>query len=372
MRDDPQVEPDVLVRTALQLLPVPDHGPDFWVDLERRLAGEASPAEGPTTAVRAAAAAEAVTAAPALLPPQPAGSRSVLPPELRRRSNAVLAVAAVAAAVLVVVAGSALLRQRSGGDARTTELAGTTPTTPVPTDSARRALGTTLPEVSADVGDESTAMVMRWVGALGAGDADAAWASLGPASRDHLGGRAGLDDLMSELGEGYGAWAAATPEEVLVTPVGAAADAQVVVVTLLGDVEHDGRVERRSDAFVVLLVASAGDHHLEPFDTAGTIELVDPEVPASDGAAPRLEGDELVIVVPDGVEAPVIRLDDGEPLVCGASPGTELTALEGSTGQRCAVSPAGGIEPGEHHLTVAVMALDASGVSAEAVRFRAA
>src|SRR5690606_16691677 len=41
--DHDPIEPDVLVQTALRLLPVPDHEPDFWTRLEEALDAEAVP-----------------------------------------------------------------------------------------------------------------------------------------------------------------------------------------------------------------------------------------------------------------------------------------------------------------------------------------
>jgi hypothetical protein len=98
-----------------------------------------------------------------------------------------------------------------------------------------------------------------------------------------------------------------------------------------------------------------------------------PELAPDGGDRPVVEvDDELVVVVPRGVEAPVIRLDDGDTLVCGQAEGTELTELEESPGQRCSYKPDGGIEPGERVLTVAFLSSDGTGISAESVLFEAA
>ena len=48
---DPEVDPDAIVRTALQLLPIPPHDDDFWTRLEATLDAEpphVSPVEPPT------------------------------------------------------------------------------------------------------------------------------------------------------------------------------------------------------------------------------------------------------------------------------------------------------------------------------------
>ena len=45
---------------------------------------------------------------------------------------------------------------------------------------------------------------------------------------------------MTDLAEGYGAWSAAEPDDVLVTPVAADDDGTIAVVTLIGTVEQEG------------------------------------------------------------------------------------------------------------------------------------
>jgi hypothetical protein len=95
-------------------------------------------------------------------------------------------------------------------------------------------------------------------------------------------------------------------------------------------------------------------------------------VPA-DGTPSVVDGDdELVVVIPRGVEAPIIRLDDGEALVCGEAEGTELEVLSEVPGQRCSYRPEGGIDPGHRVLTVAFASADGDEVSAESVLFTAA
>lgn len=138
---DDRIEPDLIVRTALALLPVPEHEPGFWAGLDALLAVEPAPhaaepalAVGPPlTAPRPIAASAASGAAPGVVAslaqvdaerpaigdrrqaPLPARQLGVLPPALRRRSNAALLFVALAAAVLILVAGLTLVRQRSAG-----------------------------------------------------------------------------------------------------------------------------------------------------------------------------------------------------------------------------------------------------------------
>ena len=80
---------------------------------------------------------------------------------------------------------------------------------------------------------------------------------------------------MTDLAEGYGAWSAAEPDDVLVTPVAADDDGTIAVVTLVGTVEQEGTTQARADAFPVRIVD--GDVVLEPFASAGDLEVVIPE-----------------------------------------------------------------------------------------------
>jgi len=128
---------DTLVETALRRLPVPEHAPGFWEDLDaalaaepRRQTDEPSLAVGPGRATtRGTARSATVAPRPQRLvaaPTQPAAvaagradrddpTRRLVPPSLRRRSNVVLLVLLVAAISLVVICGVALVRHRSVG-----------------------------------------------------------------------------------------------------------------------------------------------------------------------------------------------------------------------------------------------------------------
>lgn len=363
--DHPDVRPDQFLRTALQLLPVPDHGTDFWSELDALLAAEPAPADRPlkrdtrrTLVADPATAPAPRAAAPgrglALVPDH---SMALVPPALRRTSNVVLSAVAVAAAVVVVVAGTTLVRQRSSDSTDTTE--------------AAVASTTSLVAVTGADAEAPTEAVLAWVAALGDGDMTTAWDALGPGSQAHFGSETAFAAEEGAMVQSYGAWSATTPDDVLVTPVVAGADGQVVVVTLVGTVSQEGTEQRRADAFPVRIVD--GEARVEPFAFAGELEIVVPEPVPAGGTRPVVQADgELIVVVPRGVEAPTIRLDDGDPLVCGAAEGTELTEADDAPGQRCSYQPEGGIPAGARVLTVAFVAPDGSGVAAEAVLFEAA
>ncbi len=365
------VEPDVVVRTALQLLPVPSHDDAFWERLEASLDAEVhlplpmEPRHGLHRPEPAAA-----DAGP-LVELHRDTALAVVPPAFRRVSNAVLVAVAAAAVVVVGMAGGALLEERRAD-------------TEVSSDegSAGKALETlmrdaqgddaTVTTLSAARERSSSDAVLAWVSALGDGDADAAWAALGDSSQAHFSSRAEFEGMMTDLAEGYGAWSAAEPDEVLVTPVVSTDQGTIAVVTLMGTVEQEGTSQRRVDAFPVRLVR--GDVLLEPFASAGDLEVVVPELAAVDGPDPEPVGleEELVFVLPTSADAPVLRVDGGDTVVCGEAPGTDLHDLEGASGQRCSYLPEGGFGPGDHVVTVAFADGDAGAITARSLRFAAA
>lgn len=360
MTDEP-VEPDAVVSTALRLLPVPDHGPEFWSLLAADL--DAEPALG--SADRPVPMRRRPQRAPVPLVELATAGPGTGPGGGRRRSNVVLSAIAVAAAVAVVVAGASLVRSRSGDDPAP-EVA----EAPEETTTSGAAASTSGALVAPD-DDPAVAAVVAWVDALGHGDVDTAWSALGPASQAHWGSKSAFTAERSGLAEGYGAWSAAHPDEILVTPLASSGDGDLVVVTLVGTLAQEGSEQARADAFPVRIVD--GEARVELYAFAGELEVVVPE-PVPDGGSrpPVAAGDELVVVVPSDAGAPVIRLDDGEVLVCGEAPGTRLTPLEGSSGRRCGYTPKGGIAKGSRVLTVAFWSADGALVSAESVRFTAA
>lgn len=367
MTDQHDIAPDPFVQTALQLLPVPDHRPEFWAELDRRLDAEPdapsrmTPRDGRRLLVAASAGAE-------LKPPRhqvPDTSLALLPAALRRRSNGLLAAVAVAAAAMVVVAGTSLVRQRAGEDVDTVERASAEDA------GDEQRSSTSVATLTGAAAAAPTEAVLAWVAAVASRDTGTAWDALGPASKAHFGSEGAFEAASSDLVEGYGAWSGVSPEDVLVTPLPARDGGELVVVTLVGSVSQEGTMQHRAAAFPVRMVD--GTPRVEPFAFAGELEIVVPAPPGADGDAPRVQaGDDLVVVVPRGVEAPTIRLDDGDPLVCGDAEGTELTELEDAPGQRCSYHPKGGIRAGTRVLTVAFVAPDGAGVAAESVLFEAA
>jgi hypothetical protein len=367
---EPAVELDPVVRTALKLLPIPDHDDDFWLRLEAALDAEAPHVPAPLERVRrvpVSDAAWAIDDAP-VRALELDSALAIVPPAFRRRSNALLAMVAAAAIVVVAVAGNTLRDDRQGTAVREPE-ADAALETLVRNAQADSGTVTTLSSARADASSEA---VLAWVDDVGAGDVDAAWDAMGEVSQAHFDSQAEFEDLMTDLAEGYGAWSAAEPDDVLVTPVAAGDDGTVAVVTLLGTVEHEGTSQVRADAFPVRIVD--GDIVLEPFASAGDMEVVIPEPTSDDGLSWESigTGEELVFVLPASVEAPVLQLDSGDTVVCGEAEGTEWSDLDQSDGQRCAYLPEGGFEVGRHTVTIAFLGTGGDSITAESIPFVAA
>ena len=91
---DAEVTPDAVVRTALQLLPIPAHPDDFWTRLDAALDAE-PPLEMPVLPVRRVQVGEAARR-PGLrgalgLELERDSALALVPPALRRTSNGLLA-----------------------------------------------------------------------------------------------------------------------------------------------------------------------------------------------------------------------------------------------------------------------------------------
>jgi hypothetical protein len=360
------VEPDPFTQTALRRLPIPAHSPTFWNELERALDGaaEASPV---SVLERSDRTDERPT--PDGPTPMEDESLALVPPALRRRSNALLIAVAAAAVVMVVFAGTSLVNEQSDDGGVDLADAGTDPELDQLVEDAQPAAATPV-TLSSSHADASSDAVAAWVDALHEGDARAAWSAMGPASQDHFGSAEAFEAQLAAMDDDLGGWSEVEPDDVLVTPVLSTDDGTVAVVTLVGTTTVAGESAPRATAFPVRIVD--GEVVLEPFAVAGELELVVPEPMSADGERSPVEpGEELVVVVPQGVEAPVLRLDGADPVVCGAAEGSELSAIDGMTVQRCSYLPPAGIAPGEHTLTVAFAGADGTSISADALLFQA-
>jgi hypothetical protein len=363
------VEPDQFTQTALRRLPIPAHSPTFWDELERAL-DDASEASTISVFERPDRTDQVPIPAPGAPTTTVDDTLALVPPALRRRSNALLVAVAAAAVVMVVFAGTSLVSEQSDDDNADLADAGDAAELDRLVEDAQPAAATPV-TLSSTHADASSDAVSAWVDALHAGDADAAWAAMGPASQDHFGTEAAFQAELTAMDEDLGAWSEVEPDDVLVTPVLATDGGTVAVVTLVGTTTVAGESEHRAEAFPVRIVD--GEVVLEPFAVAGELELVVPAAVSASGEQPPVEaGEELVVVVPQGVEAPVLRLDGTDPVVCGVADGTELRAMDDMPVQRCSYLPPAGMTPGEHTLTVAFTGADGTSISADALLFQAA
>jgi hypothetical protein len=320
---------DPVVQAALQLLPVPDHGDTFWADLADRLDAadgvQRRPA-APAVSVFALASAEPVvdpTPVPSPRPKhEPRPVLATIPPAMRRRSNAVLAAVAVAALLVAGVAGAALVRADEGGSSDAVAEGGQAPQPDDPVTTSKAAgvpTGLTKDDVTASKAAATTY------------------------AADHA-GSGGQD------------WT-----QVLVTPVASGKTESLAVVTLIG--------AAGTETYAVRLTDDGAE--VVPEDTAGSIELVTPG-PVDDGTLATVDrGDDLVVVLPAGASAPVLRIDDGTPVICGEADGTHFAAMDDVDRARCAWSPTS-LAPGAHTLTVAFTDTDGAAISADSVAFQAA
>ncbi len=233
-RDD--LDRDDLVARVIADAPAPEHGPQFWSELEGRLAGMT------VTALR------------------PAG------PPRRRRTARLLATAATLAAAVAAVAIGVAARP---DDQRVTVAPATT-SPPAPATTATTA--TTAPPQNPP---GASAAVLRFLDALGNGDRRTAANLLGPRSEAYLTATTGsVDEFLQVAAEGYGSWVGSTDRTTRVIDVRPGD----VVVVVSGAVRVEGNVERRNDAFPARYAESAGAWFVEgwAFDpaTGGRIEVL--------------------------------------------------------------------------------------------------
>lgn len=182
--------------------------------------------------------------------------------------------------------------------------------------------------------------VRAFVTAVGSGDLDAAYALLSERSRQAVGGREGLEDLRSELGEGFGAYGSApdlvTDPVTVASPVASGGREWLVVVQLSGTVAQEG-----PPAFAATAVAAsvvAGEARLELFQRVaeGQAVIFDPPSGTAIPARPT-----LTVRYPTGAVDAVSLVLDGAPVAS-----TRTGAALGSTSEEH--TPPAPLTPGRH------------------------
>ena len=211
------------------------------LDAEPPLETPVEPAQPVLAADQAEDPATSASASVPVLELQPDQSLAIVPPAFRRTSNAVLVAVAAAAVVVVGIAGSTLLEEREG----TTTSSGPDPSAALET--LMSDAQSTLPPSPPSRSPTRTRPRTRcWRGSTTSATATptAAWAAMGDAQA-HFGSQSEFESLMTDLAEGYGAWSAADPADVQVTPVSTDDEGTTAVVTLIGTVHlrpcRDGR-----------------------------------------------------------------------------------------------------------------------------------
>jgi hypothetical protein len=405
------VPDDPLVRTMLRKLPVPDHRPGFWEDLQVSLAGGEHAPAAPTEAAPGARPHALVPEPPVALriaglpeDPEALADVEVAPSADRRRgrprpSSVVMALAAAAAAVVVGVAATTLLRGEGRGD--DVDTAASTAEEPADADADAAITAPPLPgdvtgttamaahgTGTGTVGDEVTDMAYMaapvsareaaasFVVAVHEGDADAAWGLLGPASQAFWESRSRFASALSELAEGrYGAFREARGLTVSSLVLVSSGSGEAGVVVLDGIVDLEGHERRRTLDLPYRYRADAGTWVLEPWGANGAwtseeIGFHAPETAAGDDGSggsddgdpdagwPTLAADGTVeVTLPRWVETATLAID-----------GVELAAVAPSPRGVVAVTPSAPFAPGLHRLTVAGIGPD--GIAAATVLFR--
>lgn len=346
---------DEVVARALSELPVPDHGPTFWAELDRALAAPEQSSPTPSDDAR---------------PPRldtgelPAVTSLAQERPRRRRKAPVIAVAA-AAAVLVVAVSLVTL---SGGDDDGDELAdeSTSPTTlaevPSPDEAepelATETTATTEPTESPAGGATPEATAVLWVDSLSSGDYDTAAALLGPRSLSYLEG-INVDpvDFIEGSASEYVSWADAPDVQVRTEVIGQQSllgpSSQLAVVTLAATEPVDGESSVRQAAIPLVDDGDGWRVEYRAFNPAEGNPNVVFTVPAL-GSSDLLEmapDDDVNVFVP-AMGMVYFGIDGGEM-------STRATTLVGREPEPFALhNPPGDLSPGPHQLLVVAVGED--------------
>lgn len=250
---------DPIVARALRRLEVPEHAPDFWDRLERRLATDPD------------ATAEADAGGDGRVDGDEASLVVALHPRPRPGPSHRGRFLAVAAALLVMMAAAALVLSNRN------HRVDVGPAGPAST------LNSEVPPDAPSSPSESATVVLEFLDALANGDIRGAAARIGPSSETYLEAIAGSTErFLQQAGEDDGPWTgpiwAITSDRTTTTVELRPGEAVVVVSGTFSAME--GVAERRHGAFPVRYMESAGAWVVEPwaFDptTGGRIELRSP------------------------------------------------------------------------------------------------
>lgn len=359
--------PDPVVARALREVPVPEHRLTFWADLDAAIRAEAEaavPPPGPGPSAEGGGAGDD--------PARPRTSEVPVlrhaPPEPSLARRAAPWLAAVAGLVVVGAAAGFVLSSGDDGDGGN-DLAGATTTTAevasVETTAAPTPETTAAPTTTTGVADptpDDPADVARlFIDSLGSGDTETALAQLGPRSLAYIESLGG-DPLgfVTEMQEGYGAWADAPDLALSSASAGVVAPltSELAIVTVQGTHPGEGEAADRVDAFplvregdrwVVELVAFADgrDNRLRftvpASDQTGqlgsmrTTDEINVFVPARGTVLYQVDGGEVQSDQTADIPAGIFSIHDPRPI----SPGEHVLVVV-AVGDDGTIVPFGG------------------------------
>ncbi len=236
----------------------------------------------------------------------------------------------------------------------TTTEAETTTTTEETTTTTTEATTTSTGRVV--VATSAREAALQWINSISTGDVDTAWALVAPSSQDALGGFAAFEGIFTELSEGFGAWATASPRTVYANEVRLVGVADLWVVTFEGQVTQEGNTVD-SAAAIPVSGSGSGPYLVRPFERGDLVEFVAP--PFSDPPAVFPADGTFEVIVPDGSTVQLF-VDDTVRL----DPAMEAS---GGGSARATAAPESPLGTGRHALTV--LYVNQGDVHAEAVAF---
>jgi hypothetical protein len=356
-------ERDRVVARALRRLATPEHGPEFWAELDARLAG----VNEPTRATVPDAVVTAVDDAPVIeLRPAEGRERST-----RRKTLRWTRIGPVAAAAAIIAVFAGVLGTRDGGDDtnRRIVLAAPPETTVAPAaPDSSAATSQPAPQGSAgvDTNDVAQRAAVGFIDALSTGDMKTAWDMLGPASRDTWQSYNAFNAARSGFSEGLGTWASATNRTVSTTTVlvDDKTGDSLHVVTFTGERRPEGMPTSDPYAMVVR-VKAAGGVEAEPFTPHDTIGLRFVSPPKGDTPARVAANATISVELPAGYRS-IAFVVDGDAVSEGLGRG------DAQNGSRASYSaPSGGWAKGRQ--VVSAFAIYGDGTpAATAVMFEVA
>lgn len=240
---------DPVVADALRRIDVPDHGPDFWHDLEARLATTA-PSGGPDTLGRTTGpdGGDTDDEGPDLVDLRDARAR-----HLGRRTGLRWQLVAAVLVIVALLLGVGLLDGASDEESRVdvADEPGDDGRPPAPS------VADPGPQEPVEGWEQwSASLADIWLDAVAAGEVDKAYGFLAPASKEAI-SLGEFRAVSTGLAEGAGAFTTSGVERSTFT-IERTEGPQVTVVLYSGEIEREGMIETASFPVVVVAPADTG------------------------------------------------------------------------------------------------------------------